>query len=253
MAKLKTELETLDGLDDAIKGLYVEQDGRFVLDADIPDVSGLKSALEKERKAARDAESRRKAFEDKYSGVDPDKYAEMLKKFEEDENSKLTIEERVVKATEKAVAAARKDSDAYKAQAEAEHKRALAFQGRVLDDSIRAAAAQAGLHKHAIDDALFRGRVMFTLDDSGNAVQRDADGNIVIGKDGKTPFSPSEWLESMRESAPHWFPAGASGSGSNGGGKGGGVGKPKAEWTPREKSEYIEKHGRAAYEALPYN
>lgn len=253
MAKLKTELESLDGLDDATKGFYVEHDGKFLLDADIPDVSGLKSALDKERKAARDAEAKRKAFEDRYSGVDPDKYAELLKKFEEDENSKLTIEERVAKASEKAVAAARKEIETAKALAEAEHKKALAFQGRVLDDSIRAAAAQAGLHKHAIDDALFRGRVMFTLDDSGNAVQRDADGNIVIGKDGKTPFSPSEWLESMRESAPHWFPAGASGSGSNGGGKGGGVGKPKAEWTPREKSEYIEKHGRAAYEALPYN
>jgi hypothetical protein len=94
---------------------------------------------------------------------------------------------------------------------------------------------------------------MFTLDENGNAVQRDADGNVVIGKDGKTPFSPSEWLESMRESAPHWFPAGASGSGSNNGSKGGGAGKPKSQWTPREKAEYIEKHGRQAYEALPYN
>ena len=66
MAKLKTELESLDGLDDALKGLYVEHDGKFVLDADIPDVSGLKSALDKERKAARDAEAKRKAFEDKF-------------------------------------------------------------------------------------------------------------------------------------------------------------------------------------------
>jgi hypothetical protein len=57
----------------------------------------------------------------------------------------------------------------------------------------------------------------------------------------------------MRESAPHWFPAGASGSGSNNGSKGGGAGKPKSQWTPREKAEYIEKHGRAVYEALPYN
>lgn len=253
MAKLKTELESLDGLDDSLKGLYVEHDGKFVLDADIPDVGALKSALDKERKAAREAEAKRKAFEDKYSGIDPDKYAELLKKFEEDENSKLTIEERVAKASEKAVAAAQKEIAAAKAQAEAEHKKALAFQGRVLDDAIRKAATDAGLHKHAIDDALFRGRVMFSLDDNGNAIQRDADGNPVIGKDGKTPFSPAEWLESMRESAPHWFPAGASGSGSNNTTKGGGAGKPRSQWTPREKSDYIEKHGRAAFEALPFN
>lgn len=253
MAKLKTELESLDGLDDAMKGLYVEQDGKFVLDADIPDVSGLKSALDKERKAARDAEAKRKAFEDKFSGVDPDKYAELLKKFEEDENSKLTIEERVARASEKAVAAAQKEIAAAKAQAEAERKKAQAFQGRVLDDAIRKAATDAGLHKHAIDDALFRGRVMFSLDDNGSAIQRDAEGNPVIGKDGKTPFSPAEWLESMRESAPHWFPAGASGGGSNNGNRGGGAGKPRSQWSPKEKAEYIEKHGRTAYEALPFN
>jgi len=140
------------------------------------------------------------------------------------------------------------------AVAETERKKAAAYQGRVLDDAIRSAAAKAGLHQHAIDDALFRGRAMFTLDDNGQAVQLDSEGSPVIGKDGKTPFNPNEWLESMREQAPHWFPAGASGSGSGNGSKGGGQGsgKPRSEWSPREKSDYISKHGRTAYEALPW-
>lgn len=227
------------------------------MDADIPNVDGLKSALEKERKAAREAEAKRKAFEEKYKDIDPEQYAELLKAHEAAEEAKAKaggdIDTLAAKKAQKAIDDANKKLADALAQAEAERKKAQAFQGRVLDDSIRAAAAQAGLHKHAIDDALFRGRVMFTLDENGNAVQRDADGNVVIGKDGKTPFSPSEWLESMRESAPHWFPAGASGSGSNNGSKGGGAGKPKSQWTPREKAEYIEKHGRAVYEALPYN
>jgi hypothetical protein len=96
---------------------------------------------------------------------------------------------------------------------------------------------------------------MFTLDENGNAVQLDGDSQVVIGKDGKTPFNPAEWLDSMRESAPHWFPAGASGSGSGNDKRGGGSGsgKPRSQWTPAEKSAYIEKHGRSAYEALPYS
>lgn len=252
MAKLKAVLETLDGLDEGLKGLYVEQEGKFVLDAEGVDNSGLKSALEKERKAARDAEAKRKEFESKYKDIDPDRYAELLKAQEEAEANKGTVEERAQKQAQKAIDAANKARDEALAGIEAERKKAQAYQGRVLDDAIRAAAAKAGLHQHAIDDALFRGRSMFSLDDSGSAVQLDSDGQLVIGKDGKTPFSPSEWLDGMRETAPHWFPAGASGSGSGSSKQGGApAGKNRSQWSAREKSDYISKHGRQAYEALP--
>lgn len=254
MAKLKAALDSLDGLDDGIKGFYIEQDGKFVLDAEGVDNSGLKSALEKERKAARDAEAKRRELETRFSGIDPDTYAELVKAHDEVEANKGTLEERVQKRVEKAIAEANKKLADALTTADTERKKANAYQGRVLDDAIRAAASKAGLHPHAIDDALFRGRAMFTLDDNGNAVQLDSDGQTVTGKDGKTPFTPVEWLESMHETAPHWFPAGASGSGS-GSDKKGGVfitGKPRGEWTPKEKSEYITKHGRESYEALPF-
>lgn len=58
---LKLTLDNLDGVDEAIKAYYVEQDGKFKLAVDgLEDTSGLKSALEKERKARRDAEQRAK-------------------------------------------------------------------------------------------------------------------------------------------------------------------------------------------------
>ena len=58
---LKLTLDNLDGVDEAIKALYVEQDGKFKLAVDgLEDTSGLKSALEKERKARREAEQRAK-------------------------------------------------------------------------------------------------------------------------------------------------------------------------------------------------
>ena len=95
-----------------------------------------------------------------------------------------------------------------------ERARADAYKQRVLDNHIRAAAAKAGLHVDAIDDALLRAQSIFTLDENGNAVQLDSEGQAVLGKDGKTPFSPTEWLENPPK---HWLMSQASGGGANGG------------------------------------
>ncbi|KVO86847.1 hypothetical protein WL21_06585 [Burkholderia ubonensis] len=139
-----------------------------------------------------------------------------------------------------------------RAQLERERARADGMAQRSLDDQLRAAATKAGLHAHAVDDALFRGRHMFTLDENGHAVQLGEDGQPVLGKDGKTPFSPAEWLDSMKETAPHWFPVHASGSGGGSGVRGAGIHRQdRAHMSPAEKSAYISKHGRDAYMALP--
>ena len=88
-----------------------------------------------------------------------------------------------------------------------------------------AAAAKAGIHAFAVEDALLRARSLFTLDDKGEAIQVGPDGAPVLGKDGKTAFTPAEWLEAMKETAPHWFPAPGSGGGANGSGGAGAGGK----------------------------
>lgn len=141
-------------------------------------------------------------------------------------------------------------------QLRADHQREIErgdrLSQRVLDEQIRAAAASAGIHRHAVDDAMNRGRAMFRLDDDGHAVHIGEDGQPVIGKDGKTAVSPTEWLDSMKESAPHWFPASASGSGAGGGTRGSGIHRmDRSRMTPAEKSQYISTHGREQYMALP--
>ncbi len=162
----------------------------------------------------------------RYEGIDPDAVRSILKRFTDDEEAALIAKGQVdtvlAKRTERMKADFDKQLAAAKAEAEAFGKRATAFQQRVLDNEIRAAAAKAGIHQHAIDDALFRGRAMFSLSDDGSAVALGDDGRPVLGKDGKTPFSPLEWLESMKDKAPHWFPAQASGGGASGSGGGGG-------------------------------
>jgi hypothetical protein len=208
-------------LPEAQRGLYVEKDGKFALDVEgVEDTAGLKSALEKERKAAREADRIRKELEKKFEGIDPDEVKKILEKMGSDEERQLlkdgkidqVVEKRMEKqrlALEKQIREAQKERDA-----EREGKAKLVQRG--LDERVRAAAAKAGLHANAVEDALFRARTIFTLNAEGEAVQLDKDGAAVIGKDGKTAFGPAEWLEGMRETAPHWYPAANTGSGAAG-------------------------------------
>lgn len=99
-----------------------------------------------------------------------------------------------------------------------ETARADQYKGAVLDNQIR--EVLVGLHKGAVDDAIMHARTQFVLDAKGKAVQLDASGNPVLGKDGSNPFSPAEWIEMQKELKPHWFPATSSGSGASGGEKG---------------------------------
>ncbi|WP_157378124.1 hypothetical protein [Burkholderia ubonensis] len=139
-----------------------------------------------------------------------------------------------------------------RADLERERERGARLSQRALDGQLRAAAAAAGIHERAVEDAMHRGRAMFRLDDEGNAARFDADGSPVLGEDGKTAMRPAEWLASMKESAPHWFPVQASGSGGGSGVRGAGIHRmDRARMSPAEKSAYISKHGRDAYMALP--
>lgn len=87
MAKLKAFVASLDEVPAEFHGLYAQHDdGRWKLDADgVEDISGLKSALQKEREEARKA----RATIEKYRDVDPEKYRELLQKHEETERERL--------------------------------------------------------------------------------------------------------------------------------------------------------------------
>lgn len=217
-------------LPDAQKSLYVEKDGKFRLDVDdLPDTSGLKSALEKERENVANAKKELRTLAEKYKNIDPDKYKEMMDAIEDGDQQALLkagkIDELFNKKTEKLRKALEGERDAALEDAKKERAKREKYQQRVLEGHLVKAAAKAGVHEHAYEDAMIRGRTVFTLDDDGNAVQLGSDGKPVAGKDGKTPFGPDEWMEGMKSTAKHWFPAGSSGGGAGGGDKGAGGAK----------------------------
>ncbi len=241
LTALPLSVEKLDDVPEAQRSLYVEKDGKHVLDVTgLEDTGGLKSALQKERDAAKANAKALKELQERFNGIDPDKVREMMGKLDQDGEAALIaagkIDEVVAKRSEKLRLELQKQVDAAHGEAKAASERASKFSQRVLDNHIRAAAIKAGLHQHAVEDALFRARGMFSLNDDGDAIQLGADGTVILGKDGKTAFTPLEWLEGMKETAPHWFPAGSSGGGSSG--SGGGTGGAKTM-------------SRAAFNALP--
>lgn len=221
---LQLVVDSLESVPEALREQYVEANGKFRLNVEgYEDPAGLKSALQKEREAAKTYEKQVKAWA--ALGKSPEDIQELLRKQQELEDKELIdskqFEQLFEKRTERLRSEYEKKINDATSAAEQAAQRAKAYEARVLDDAIRAAAAKAGIHQHAIDDALYRARSMFALDDNGQAVQLGEDGRPVLGKDGKSPFTPLEWLEGMKEKAPHWFPATASGSGAGNGGGGG--------------------------------
>lgn len=165
-----------------------------------------------------------------YSGLDPVRAKSLIEAMDADEDTKLLAEgkknEVIAKHTERMRRSHEGVLEEERGRTAAEKARAEAFAGAVLDNQIRSVCV--GLHKGAVDDALLAARQLFSLDAKGNAVKLDSEGRPELGKDGKTPFNPVEWMEMQRELKPHWFPADTSGSGSGGASGASGAGKTKS-------------------------
>lgn len=158
-------------------------------------------------------------------GMDPDKVRTMMQRIEQDEDAKLVAEGKTDEVIKRRTQRLEQDHASKMSALETrlkEQEQAMA-QAReresrlVIDGQIRDAASKAGVHATALDDVLARGRSVFSLDDHGAMVARGQDGNLIMGKDGKSPLAPSAWLEGLRENAPHLWPT------PQGGGAGGGA------------------------------
>jgi len=98
------------------------------------------------------------------------------------------------------------------------------FTTGTLENMVRAGCSAAGVVDTAIGDVVLRTMQVFAWDEElGRHVQKDESGEIVYGKDGKTPMTPQEWIEGRKEDSRHWFPA------SKGAGAEGFAGKLKPE------------------------
>jgi hypothetical protein len=186
-------------------------------------VTGLKAKNDELLGKLKEGQTKLQAF----GNLDPERAKALIETMDNDEDLKLFTEGKkalvIEKYTERMRTSHSAELEAERAQTLAERQRANAYQGSVLDNQIR--SVTDGCHKGAVEDALLLARQIFTLDAKGNAVKLDSEGRPELGKDGKTPYSPKEWMETQRELKPHWFPATTSGSGSGSAKGGTGAGK----------------------------
>ncbi|WP_312141203.1 hypothetical protein [Stutzerimonas nitrititolerans] len=187
------------------------------------EVAGLKSKNQELLGANKTLKTDLDQFKGQFEGLDIGAVKSLLQKASQDEETRLLAEgkldEVISKRTERLRADLDKQLQAEKDRADKAESFAKRFSDKVLADSIRGAALKAGALPEASEDIILRAKGTFTLNENGEAVAVDADGQVIYGKDGKTPLSPLEWAESLRETASHLWPRaqGAGPTGDNGG------------------------------------
>lgn len=158
--KLKAILETLDGLDEALKPFYTEKDGKFILGLeqvdDHPDVKGLKTSLTTIR-------TEKKALETKVTEL-TDKYGTLPEDFSVDEYNRLKdsgggdIDQKL--ADQRKRLTAEKDTAVKKAETERD-----SYKNRVeklaSENAINVALTEANVapHMHKAVRAMFQSQI----------------------------------------------------------------------------------------------
>lgn len=205
---LKYIIDNIETVPEAARGFYVKQGDKYVLDAE--------GVVPKERLD----EFRNNNIElqkqiDKYKGVDPVKYAELMEIQRKIQEKELIEAGKVDEVVELRVSTMRNSYESEKTTLSTElstTKRQLEV--LLIDNVVKTAAIKLGVIPEAIDDVILRAKGTFAIEE-GTPVPK-SNGAVVYSKDGKTPMSVEEWLTSLKTTAKHLF-LGSSGSGAGGG------------------------------------
>lgn len=228
---LKFMLEKLDEVEEGLRKLYVEQEGKFYLDVD--------GVVSKDKLAEfRDKNISLMKAIDKYKILteDPEKVQELVNEFNtlrktkgkvSDKEINDLVEEKVVQRV-----AQMKEEHRVALQTETDKTGVLTRQleGLLIDSAIRSEAGKLGVRAAAVDDVLLRARAVFKVQD-GAAVPFDKKGSIIYGKDASTPMSAGEWITNLKKDAAHLFE-----DSQGGGARPGAGGKPGAAASDANKN-----------------
>jgi hypothetical protein len=103
---------------------------------------------------------------------------------------------------------------------------------------LSAISTSEGFQKAATPDVLSRAQGVFNHfnEETGQQEIHDKNGVVKLGKDGASPYTVSDWLESQKENCAHWWAPSRSTNapGSNSGGPSGGVDTSKMSFAEFE-------------------
>jgi hypothetical protein len=256
---LKAIIESMDSVPEGLREHYTEKDGKFVLGVEavngyaLEDVTGLKTALGKERSSR---ESLEKAVA-KYKDIDPEKAREAMTKLAE--LADIDPKKEADKLAQAKVDAIKSQLlDGHTKELKARDETLATYRGQIekllIDSAATAALAEA---KGSVDLLLphIRSAAKVVEKDGGFAVEIvGPDGSPKVNSKGDT-MTIKELVAEMRNSEVFgraFDATGQSGTGKVPGGSGGTGGALKrSQMSAVEKGEYISKHGQEAFLKLP--
>jgi hypothetical protein len=224
---LKFKLATKAEIPAEHSSLYTERDGAFFLD-----VEGAveKAKLDELRNTSAAALKERDELKQRFEGIDPDQVRALLaerQKADDDKNVKAGEVEKVIEGRIKGIKAdLEKQVAALTGERDALTSRLTAIQ---IDQGVVTAATKRGLRATALTDITARARAVFKLV-NGVPAAFEGDGKSVrYGRDGLTPMTLDEWVDTQVADAPHLFESnaggGAAGNASGGSSKSHGLAK----------------------------
>ncbi len=235
MPKPKQTVNSLDEVPEELRSYYVQVGDEYVFDIDGSDVKDRISEFrsnnidlaKKLEAATAEAKKLAKLQEDfkQFDGIDPEKARKALETVGKIDEKKLLDEGKFEELFDQRTERMRRDHasqvDALTKSLETERDRAKDLRGKLSDhlinDSLQRAIGEVAVPKQgSMRDILARGREVWKLDEEKNEpVPRNPAGDIIYGKEGKSPIGMKEWAEDLAANAPFLFES------SSGGGAGG--------------------------------
>jgi hypothetical protein len=201
---LKETITQLEDVEKALRGLYVERDGEFVLDVE-GDHEDSADTLRQERKARGAAESALKQLTRELGVTDPVKAIKGLQRFRE-------LEERDLLGPGKWDAAVERRAEEIAAELRAKEGALIGESQRLraqleharTDEAIRSAAVKVGVLPAAIDDAVLFAKRFWALKD-GNLVAMNGGEPLYSSRAPNEPMRLDEWMSERAKDRTHWF------------------------------------------------
>ncbi|HSW65279.1 MAG TPA: hypothetical protein VLH56_18505 [Dissulfurispiraceae bacterium] len=227
---LQLVVDSLDGMDDSIRSLYVESNGKFTLDVDgIDKAESVQTAIRREREARKEAEKRLKELGN-------------LSREDIDELESLRAEAAKARGAEDIV---NQLKARHQKELEAREKQAQAYRAS-LEKTVLESTASKLLAEH-------KGNVSLLMPHIQSALRvEEADGQFQVVP--ANAASLEEVVTGLKSTFPQAFSdSGHSGGGAPGGGGGGGIGKGKTisraqyeQMTPAQRTEHFSAGGGIA-------
>lgn len=206
---LKFTLAKLEEVPEAVRSMYRPEGTGYVLD-----VEGVVAKEKIDEFRNNNIQLQQKL--EKLQGIDPVKYAELVALDTQVKEGELIKAGKLEEVVNLRVGEMKRT---YEAQTTALTGQLSSANSQLslllIDNTVKNSAIKNGVADTAVDDIVLRARATYVVE-KGQPVPKNANGEIIYGKDGTTPMSIDDWMAGLKKTAPHLF-RGSQGSGANGG------------------------------------